>query len=203
MLAIGGAVLAVAAVVAVALALTLPDGEVSVRAAGVHGAHRPEGPVALGDDWLRAIHLASYEPDGYAQPAFVDALRRAKADGATHVVLHPLLETPDRSSELASKADAPTDETLWPASRSPTARASRPLSSRISRRTTSTPAPSSRTPTPSSRLRASVSRHTPRSPAEQRRRGRRRLDALAIDGADYTDRWSAILTDTRERCDCR
>ena len=62
---------------------------------------------------MRAVHVVSYEPEGLTKPGFVDAVRRIKADGATHVVLRPMLVTDSvESSEFEDKADAPTDATL-------------------------------------------------------------------------------------------
>ena len=72
-----------------------------------------DGPVALGEDWVRAVHVVSYEPEGLANPGFVDAVRRAKADGATHIVVRPMLVTSSiESAELEDKTDAPTNEAL-------------------------------------------------------------------------------------------
>jgi hypothetical protein len=91
-----GAALAAAAIVAAGAAVALPGGEDDPAPRNAGGANAaavaaPSGsqPAALGDDWMRAIRIVSYDREGLGKPAFVDALRRAKADGATHVVLVP------------------------------------------------------------------------------------------------------------------
>jgi hypothetical protein len=62
---------------------------------------------------VRAVHISSYNPDGYSRPTFVDALQRAKHVGATHVVLHPtLVASGTTASEVEPKQDSPTLDDL-------------------------------------------------------------------------------------------
>ena len=128
-----GAGLAAVAVVGVVLALTLP-GEQETPTDAASTAAPADGPSRSATDWMRAVHVVSYEPEGLAKPGFVDAVRRAKADGATHVVLRPMLMTEldrRRRSSRTSPTRRPTRRS-WPASRPPTARACRRSSSPIS-----------------------------------------------------------------------
>jgi hypothetical protein len=108
---------AAAALAAVALAVVLGGGDQPKEAAPAPAdfdvGGRPTEAAALGDSWIRAIHIVSYAPDGLSTPSFRAALKRAKADGATHVVLKPLIEPDSKtSSELHPKADSPTTDSL-------------------------------------------------------------------------------------------
>ena len=210
MLAIGGAVLA-AAVVAVALAVALPGGgedPAPPRAGSDADAPPPAGSQAapLGDDWVRAVHIYSYDADGLAKPGYVDALRRAKADGATHVVLHPWLTTgDDTSTELSVKEDSPTDETLATgiqvADREGIETIIQPYIE-----TEGTYAGAYDPDDPD----AFFAAYEERIGAYADIAGEHGSDMFVagsmlslLDGPDYTDRWTAILNDTRERCGCR
>ena len=188
-----------------ALASRFPASRRRPRAAST--AAPADGPVPLGEDWMRAVHVVSYEPEGLTKPGFVDAVRRAKADGATHVVLRPDARRPTRSSPRSSR----TRPTRRPTRRSPPA--STPPNARACSRSSS----------PRSSPRATTrARTSPVGPGRVLRRPtRQRLEAWAdiagehgadafvvgtmfsqLDGPDYTDRWTALLNDTRERCDC-
>jgi hypothetical protein len=210
LLAIAGGVL-VAAVIGVALAVALPGdgGDPAPPRAGSDGdAPRPAGSAAapLGDDWVRAVHIYSYDAEGLAKPGYVDALRRAKADGATHVVLHPWLTTgDDSSSELSIKEDSPTDETLATGIQ---------VADREGIETIIQPYIETEG--------TYAGAYNPDDPDAFFTAYQERIGAYAdlagehgsamfvagsmlslLDGPEYTERWTAILTDVRERCGCR
>ena len=105
--------LAALVVIGVVLALTLPGGAEVPTVPSPAPEASDDGPAALGDDWVRAVHIVSYSDTGLTAPGFVDAVRRAKTDGATHVVVHPVLLADDVDSPLiARKPDSPTNESL-------------------------------------------------------------------------------------------
>jgi serine/threonine protein kinase len=112
LLAVPAAVLAVVAFVVVTGGGDEPK-KAAPAPATFDVAGQPTAAAALGDEWIRAIHIVSYENDGYSKPAFRTALKRAKADGATSVVLQPIIEPDSRtSSELHARADSPTQDSL-------------------------------------------------------------------------------------------
>jgi serine/threonine protein kinase len=209
LLAVAGAVLA-AAVAGVALAVALPGGDdpPPPRAGSDGDAPRPAGSAAapLGDDWVRAVHIYSYDADGLTKPGYVDALRRAKADGATHVVLHPWLTTgDDTSSELSIKEDSPTDATLATgiqvADREGLETIVQPY---IETEGTYAGAYDPEDPD------TFFSHYEDRIAAYAKLAGEHGSDMFVagsmlslLDGPDYTDRWIAILTEARELCGCR
>ena len=200
-----GAGLAALAVIGVTLALTLPgDPETPTAPASTDDAGT-DGPVPLGEDWMRAVHVVSYEPEGLTKPGFIDAVRRSKADGATHVVLRPMLVTDSvESSEFEDKADAPTDATLAAG-----------IDAAEAEGVQSIIQPSLE---PEG---AYAGAYEPSDPdaffaAYQERlgtwadiAGEHGADAIVVgtmfsllDGPDYTDRWTALLNHARERCQC-
>jgi serine/threonine protein kinase len=112
----GAAVAVVAVSVAVALLAGGGDDGADDSASAppriqVAGATTAAAP--LGDRWLRAIHLQSYDADGPRKPEFAAALRQAKADGASHVVFTPVFATDsDSAAELRDQDDRPADESF-------------------------------------------------------------------------------------------
>ena len=200
-----GAGLAAVAVVGVALALTLPgDPETPTSPASTDGA-TADGPVPLGEDWMRAVHVVSYEPEGLTKPGFVDAVRRSKADGATHVVLRPMLVTDSiESSEFEDKADAPTDATLAAGIDAAEAEGVKSIiQPSFEPEGTYAGAYSPSDPD------AFFAAYAERLGAWADIAGEHGADAVVVgtmfsllDGPDYTERWTALLNHARERCKC-
>jgi hypothetical protein len=165
-----------------------------------------DGPASLGPDWMRAIHLVSYESDGYKNPAFVKALRRAKADGATHVIFGPRLTAPTTTSaELMLIDDSPTDNTLADALAT---------AQREGLKTVVAPIidfdDSYAGDYEPSDPEAFFDAYEERVARYADDAGKAGSDAFVVgsllsqlDGEDYTDRWKAIVADARDRCHCR
>jgi serine/threonine protein kinase len=110
--------LAALAVLAIVLAVVLgggggEEGEPTAAAAPLTIAGFQSEAAPLGEDWTRAIHVWTYNRDGYTSDAYAQALQRAKADGATAIVLHPFIRVEsETSSELREDEDQPPWDAL-------------------------------------------------------------------------------------------
>jgi hypothetical protein len=200
-----GAGLAAVAVAGVVLALTLPGEKETPAEPASTPAAAADGPVALGGDWRRAVHIVSYEPEGLAKPGFVDAVRRAKADGATHVVVRPMVVTGSiESAELEDKTDAPTNETLALGLEAIKREGVKAIVQPYLEPGDEYPGV-----------------YAPTDTGDFFDAWRERVDAWAdivreqeaeafvvgtmfsqLDGPEYTEQWTALLDDTRTRCGC-
>jgi serine/threonine protein kinase len=202
-------VVAAIAIVAVVLATGGGDGGSGPPADDVGAPAAAQASVApLGSDWTRGVHVVSYESDGLAKPSYVRVLRRVNAAGGTHVIVHPILDTPStRSSELVPKPGAPTDETLAEGIR---------VAEREGLQTIVQPfleVDGNQT--------SYSGEYEPDDPDAFFAAYEERLAAYAdiageegaggvvvgtslslLDGADWTDRWTAMLEHARERCGC-
>jgi serine/threonine protein kinase len=202
-LVLAGAGLAVVALVAVVLAITLPGEDESPPATPASSA---DGPLALGDGWMRAVHVVSYDPEGFAKPGFVDAVRRAKAAGATHVILHPMVVADSvESAELEDKPDAPTNATLavgiGAADREGVKAIIQPYLE------VTDDYPGAYAPSDTGDF---FDAWRERVAAWADIAGEHGAEAIVVgtmfsqlDGPDHTDDWTAILNDSRRRCGCQ
>jgi len=199
---LAGAGLAGVALVAVVLAITLPGEDQSPPAPTASTA---DGPVALGDGWMRAVHVVSYDPDGLAKPGFVDAVRRAKADGATHVILQPMVVADSvESAELVDKPDAPTNATLEAGIRAADREGVKAIIQPYLEVTDDYPGAYAPSDTGDF-----FDAWRERVAAWADIAGEHGAEAIVVgtmfsqlDGPEHTDDWTAILNDSRERCGC-
>ena len=171
----------------------------------------PRGPPAArrrrsATSGCGAIHVASYDPEGYTRPGFVDALRRAEDDGATVVYLRPLLNFGDaESTEIAVNDDSPTHETLATGLQ---------VAEREGLQTVVQPYiempdfyAGEYDPPDHDAFFASYGE---RIAAYADLAGENGAEAFVVgslfsllDGPEHTERWTALLNDTRERCGCQ
>ena len=157
-------------------------------------AARPAARSPLGDAWLRAVHVVSYDPDGLREARFhrrrsAAPRRRWHARRRSSPMLdHDSLE----SAELEVKRRADGRDARLPASRPPNAKASdgHPALSRAP-----DIYPALRAPGPGRFFDAYRSASTPGRTSRARAAPRRSSsdDVLAARRPEHTDRWSALL----------